>query len=62
MKVENVIDTDIDLKKELEEVNKKLEAITTEKANLQEQITTLEGIINERDMTIYNLAIKIAKL
>lgn len=55
MKVEKVNEKDIDLKVELEKV-------TQEKNNLQEQIKILEDALNERDLAIYNLAIKMSKL
>jgi len=62
MEIEKVNSKDIDLKKALEEKDKALEIALKEKQNLEERITALEEALNNRDLVIYNLAIKISQL
>ena len=62
MEIEKVSEKNRDANEILIEKNNLIDKLTTEKANLTEQIADLEKLLNERDIIIYNLALKISKL
>lgn len=62
MTVEKVTEETVDLKKVLEDKAAEIDKLNEENLNLKERISALEEALNERDLTIYNLAIKISRL